>query len=210
MNTRPKINTGIASIMLLASVFAGWQTMLFIGIILFAFCETEDKVRDNAVKIISFLVGFTIVSLGWDLITKCVYFIPDTISTLVGIINSVLPVLSQIHIDGLLNTIPELFSIADDLVNIVFIIVKLSFVLAVLSGKDTNKFFMSNFFSKYIAKAIHYANNSVVAHSDMVRPMEPASSAIEPTVMPAPVPPRPAPAPAPVPMPTQQQEPPIK
>lgn len=69
---------------------------------------------------------------------------------------------------------------------------------------------MSKFFSKYIAKAIHYANNSVVAHSDMVRPMEPAPAAIEPTVMPASVPPRPAPAPAPVPMPTQQQEPPIK
>lgn len=206
MNTRPKINTGIASIMLLASVFAGWQTMLFIGIILFAFCETEEKVRDNAIKIISFLVGFTIVSLGWDLITKCVYFIPDTIRTLVGIINGILPVLSQIHIDGLLNTIPELFSIADDLVSIVFVLVKLSFVIAVLSGKDTNKFFMSNLFSKYIAKALHYANNSVVAHDDMVRPVDPTPVAPTPTA----VPPRPAPAPAPVPMPTPQQEPPMK
>ena len=41
-----KINNGLAAIILLASLFAGWQTLLLAVILMLIFCEVNDKVRN--------------------------------------------------------------------------------------------------------------------------------------------------------------------
>ena len=40
-----KISSGLASVLLLACLFAGWQTMLLVALLMFVFCEVEDKVN---------------------------------------------------------------------------------------------------------------------------------------------------------------------
>ena len=45
-----RMNTGLASIILVASIFAGWQGMLLAIILLFAFCDVEDTVKNVAIS----------------------------------------------------------------------------------------------------------------------------------------------------------------
>ena len=62
-----KINNGLAAIILLASLFAGWQTLLLAVILMLIFCEVNDKVRNLMVNVIAFLVGLTLISFACQL-----------------------------------------------------------------------------------------------------------------------------------------------
>ena len=82
-----KINPGLASIALLASLFAGWQTLLIVTVLLFAFCEVDEKTKGVATSVLAFFVGFTIISWGWDLIESVLYMVPSLLTKFVEIIN---------------------------------------------------------------------------------------------------------------------------
>ena len=63
-----KINNSLAAIILVASLFAGWQTMLLVVLLMLIFCELDDKIKNLATTVIAFLVGLTLISILWALI----------------------------------------------------------------------------------------------------------------------------------------------
>lgn len=181
-----KINPGLASIALVASIFAGWQTMLIVTILLFSFCEVDERTKGIATNVIAFYVGYTIITWGWDLITSVLYMFPDLLTKFVGIINNFLNPLDYIEISKVITPITTLFDVIGSIVSIGFTVVKLTFILNVLSGKDPKKFFLSGIFSKFIDKAINFINGTIA-------PVAPAQAA--PTVaQPVPAAVQPAPA----------------
>ena len=186
-----KINPGLASIALLASLFAGWQTLLIVTVLLFAFCEVDEKTKGVATSVLAFFVGFTIISWGWDLIESVLYMVPSLLTKFVEIINNFLSPLDYISLVKITAPITTLLGIASDIVSVVFTLVKLTFVINVLSGKDPKKFFLSGIFSKFIDKALNFINGTVAQAP--VAPMQPMA-AVAPVQ--APVAPTPAPAPA--------------
>lgn len=187
-----KINPGLASIALLASLFAGWQTLLLVTVILFGFCEIDEKTKGIATNVIAFFVGYTIITVGWDLIETIVYFIPDLIEKLIGIINNFLSPLNYISISTITGPINYVIGLIGSIVDLLFVIVKLSFIITVLSGKNPRKFMLSGLFNKFIDKAINFINGTVAA---AVQPAPQAPVAPAP-VQPAPATVQPAPAPA--------------
>lgn len=72
---KAKVSTGLAAIMLISSLFVGWQTMLIVTILLFAFCEVDGKVKDIAIRVITFFIGLTLVITAWGLIVDGVELI---------------------------------------------------------------------------------------------------------------------------------------
>lgn len=191
-----KINPGLASIALLASLFAGWQTLLIVTVLLFAFCEVDEKTKGVATSVLAFFVGFTIISWGWDLIESVLYMVPSLLTKFVEIINNFLSPLDYISLVKVTGPITTLLGIASDIVSLIFTVVKLTFVLNVLSGKDPKKFFLSGIFSKFIDKALNFINGTVAQAP--VAPMQPMPAApvqasVAPAPAPAPVPAAPAP-----------------
>ena len=83
-----KINNGLAAIILLASLFAGWQTLLLAVILMLIFCEVNDKVRNLMVNVIAFLVGLTLISFAWSIISDGVSLVFKGIESIVNVINS--------------------------------------------------------------------------------------------------------------------------
>ena len=188
-----KINPGLASIALLASLFAGWQTLLIVTVLLFAFCEVDEKVKGVATSVLAFFVGFTIISWGWDLIESVLYMVPSLLTKFVEIINNFLSPLDYISLVKITAPITTLLGIASDIVSVVFTLVKLTFVINVLSGKDPKKFFLSGIFSKFIDKALNFINGTVAQAP--VAPMQAAVAPVQAPVAPTPAPIQPAPAP---------------
>ena len=56
-----KINNSLAAIILVAALFAGWQTMLLVVLLMLIFCELDDKIKNLATTVIAFLVGLTLI-----------------------------------------------------------------------------------------------------------------------------------------------------
>lgn len=188
-----KINPGLASIALLASLFAGWQTLLIVTVLLFAFCEVDEKTKGVATSVLAFFVGFTIISWGWDLIESVLYMVPSLLTKFVEIINNFLSPLDYISLVKITSPITTLLGIVSDIVSVVFTLVKLTFVINVLSGKDPKKFFLSGIFSKFIDKALNFINGTVAQAP--VAPMQAAVAPVQAPVAPTPAPVQPAPAP---------------
>ena len=185
-----KIHPGLASIALLASLFAGWETLLIVTVLLFAFCEIDERTKGIATSVLAFYVGYTIITWGWDLIESVLYMLPSLLTKFVDIINNFLSPLDYISLVKITGPITTLLGLASDVVSLVFTIVKLTFVINVLSGKDPKKFFLSGMFSKFIDKALNFINGTVAAPA---APMQAAVAPMQAPVAPAPVQPAPAP-----------------
>ncbi len=156
-----KINSGLASIMLVASLFAGWQTLLLITILMFGFCEVEERVKDVAVKVITFFVGFTIVSVGWDIIVNGIGVVTGGIDSLVDMINSYLDPIDVINANKLIAPIIALKNIASSIMSVLFMIVKLGFIISILTGKSGSKNVLSSKIDEYVNKALNYVSGNV-------------------------------------------------
>ena len=190
-----KVNPGVASIALVASIFAGWETLLLVTVLLFALCEVDEKTKGIATNVLAFYLSFTIIVWCWDLIETALYFIPTLISKLIGLVNNFLSPLDYIYADKIISPINSVLGGIGSIISLLFTIIKLSFVINVISGKNPRKFMLSGLFNKFIDKAINFINGTIAQVAPA--PVQPAPAAVAPT--PAPVQPTPAPAPAPVP-----------
>ena len=65
-----KINNNLAALMLVASIFAGWGTLMIVTILMIIFCDLNDKIKPLIIKVVSFMAGITLILLGWDLVSN--------------------------------------------------------------------------------------------------------------------------------------------
>ena len=153
--SKMKINTGLASIILVASLFAGWQTVLLIAILMLLFCEINENVKSVMTKVLSFLVAITLISLGWSILSDGVDLIFSIITRFVGIINSYLDFTKQISFIKFNNyfatPLTSLISIVGSIISFLITASKFIFIFVIL----TNKKFKENFISKKVNLVIN-------------------------------------------------------
>ena len=77
-----KINPGLASVILVAAFLAGGATLLTITALIFLFCEIDDRVEKTATRVITFFIGITIVTLGWNLLVQGIGIVTGLITKL--------------------------------------------------------------------------------------------------------------------------------
>lgn len=193
MENKLKINTGLASIILVASLFAGWQTMLLVTILMFLFCEVDERVKQVATSVITFYVGYTIVSTGWTIIMNVADLVVSTINNFVAYIVKTFE-LYDFDISILMTPIGIIIKVLDNGVSILLSIVKLGFVIGVLTGKPSSSNPLSSKINEYVNKAINYVNGNVARPQPMPQQPMPAQAA----------PVNPVPNAGPQPMPPQQ------
>ncbi len=158
---RVKVNTGLASIILVASIFAGWQGMLLAMLLLFAFCDVDDAVKNVAVTVITFYVGYTIVSVGWDIIVAVINAIVNVVEGFAKTFNTYVDPVDYISVIKLVTPVDYIVGILDDIVSIMLTIAKITFVIAILTGKPAKKNALSEKIQEYVNKAINYVSGNV-------------------------------------------------
>lgn len=155
-----KINAGIAAILLLGSLFSGWQTLLIVAALIILFCEMNDSIKNVMIRVITFYLGLSIFNLAWDLIVQGVELIPNILNQLVELINNYLT--DTIDITKLqlylIKPILEVVSIADTVVGYLLMFVEFSFIIAVLSNKPVKENFVVKKINDFVRKTINFIN----------------------------------------------------
>ncbi len=175
--TKYKINPGLASLMVVASIFAGWQTLLIVTALLLLFCDLDEKVKGVMIRVLTFYAAYTLVSWGWDLIYKLVDVVFNSINGIVNTINSWLEYGSQIDLSKLnlyfVNPIQSVMKIADDVISFLLLFARCGFVVAVLMNKPAKETPISKKISEFVTSITNYvsANDSAAAPTAPTAPV---------------------------------------
>ena len=78
-----KLTPGVASVILLAAFLGGGTTLFTVAIFFLCFCELDEKIHNTMVKIFTFFVGITIVTLGWNIIMSGANLVVGFVSLLI-------------------------------------------------------------------------------------------------------------------------------
>lgn len=158
-----KVNSGLASVIVLASLFAGWQTLLIVVALLLLFCDMDEKVKGIIVKVVSFYAALALVSLGWGLITDLVDLIIESLDKLIAVVNGYLDYANRIDITKLtayvLNPVSSLVDIADGIISYLLVFAKFAFIIAVLGNKQVKENPIIKKINEFVEKVVAFINN---------------------------------------------------
>lgn len=181
-----KINPGLAAVLLVASLFAGWGTLLLVALLMLIFCEFDEKTKGIMVRVVSFLVGLSLVSLAWDLIYDGIHLIVDSLDNLIATINSYLDYSNQINIlkleQYLINPATNILSILNSIVNYLLTFAKFGFILAIVAGKPMKGNIITNKINEFVNKVINFINSIEfpVQPQPMQQPVQPQQNVVYP------------------------------
>lgn len=163
-----KINTGLASVVLLCSLVSGWSTLLTIVVLMLIFCEISDSVKQVMVRVITFYFGITLFSTFWGLIVDGVDLGINSFNDVIEIFNSYLnDPISVFKLEMyLLNPISKVVSLLDGIVSYLLVFIKFSFIISVLTNKNMKDNFIMKKITEFVDKVISYVNSFDVMQSN--------------------------------------------
>ena len=154
-----KVSTGLASLLLVGSIFAGIGTLLTITALLLIFCEV-DNIKGVIVRVVSFYLGLLLFTTVWGIIVDGYGLVYNTITDFIGIIDSYAdkPVdVSKLY-QYLLTPIKNIVNICDNVVDFFVVIIKFLFFVSFLEGKVAKENFISKFVNKFVDKVVAFVN----------------------------------------------------
>lgn len=170
--SKVKVNPGLAAVMVVASMFAGWQTLLIVSVLLLLFCELEEKVKTIMVRVITFTAGLALFTMCWNLIVEGIGVGTKSLNSVFDFINSFLAVENKIDTSSLqthlINPINIVVGVADNIVSFLITLVKFGFIVMILTGKEAKKNFISEKINGYVTKFVKYVNNTDNTSNDKV------------------------------------------
>lgn len=173
--SKVKINSGLASVLVLASLFAGWQTLLLVVLFILLFCELNDTIKGMIVKVISFYAALALFTVLWGLIKDAFPLVVDSFDKFIQIIEGYIEEsidLSKLHA-YLFDPINSLISIADSIVQYLVVLVKFIFIISVLANKVMKENFFVKFINKYVDKIVDFINGIELGKVDVNNPKAP-------------------------------------
>lgn len=184
--SRIKINPGLACIILIACLFAGWATMLTVAVLMLIFCEVDENTKGLATTVLAFYIGLTLVSMGWGLIYDAIDLVIDAITKLIATINSYLEYDSVIDITKLqsylFTPVSNLADIADMIVAYLLVFVKFGFIISLVSGKAAKDNFIAKKINEYVSKVVNYVNSlNFVNNGQPQQPQQTYNQDVTPT-----------------------------
>ena len=180
-----KINSGLASVILLACLFSGWATFLTVVILMLIFCEISDSVKQVLIRVITFYFGITLLSMAWGLLVDGVNLVIDSFNDFIGIINSYLTdPISVYKLEAyLLTPIAKVVSLADGIISYLFVFIKFSFILAVLGNKKLKDNFIVIKLNIFVDKVVSFVNSFDMMQNNMQQQSQPQTFDVQQAVL---------------------------
>lgn len=180
-----KINSGLASIILLACLFSGWATFLTVVILMLIFCEISDSVKQVLIRVITFYFGITLLSMAWGLLVDGVNLVIDSFNDFIDIINSYLTdPISVYKLEAyLLTPIAKVVSLADGIISYLFVFIKFSFILAVLGNKKLKDNFIVIKLNIFVDKVVSFVNSFDMMQNNMQQQSQPQTFDVQQAVL---------------------------
>ena len=158
-----KINNNLAALMLVASIFAGWGTLMIVTILMIVFCDLNDKIKPLIIKVVSFMAGISLILLGWDLVSNGIDLIFKLFNNIISIINSYLSYSSKIDLvefeSKFVFPVTTVVSSIGSIIKYLVTFSKFGFIVAVISGKAMKENAWTKKVNQYISKFTNFANS---------------------------------------------------
>lgn len=158
--SKVKLNSGLGAIILLASIFSGWSTLLIVSVLMLLFCEIDEKVKSIMTRVISFFVVITLISMGWSIITGAFDLLVSTIENFVTIINSYSynPATLFKFTRYFVTPINTLLDMVGNVISFGITISKFLFIIFVLVDKKAKDNFITKKVNMLISKVVNFVN----------------------------------------------------
>ena len=160
-----KISSGLAAVVLLVSLFAGWSTLLLVTVLMLLFCEISEEVKKVMISVITFFAALTLFSMAWGIVVDGVSLVVNSLKSLIGIINTYLS--NPINIfkleTNVIHPVTTLVDLADNIVSYLVVLAKFGFVIAILSNRPMKENFVVKKINGYISKFVNYINTFEVS-----------------------------------------------
>ena len=170
-----KINNNLAALMLVASIFAGWGTLMIVTILMIVFCDLNDKIKPLIIKVVSFMAGITLILLGWDLVSNGIDLIFKLFNNIISIINSYLSYSNKIDLVEFQGkfVVPVTTVVASigSIIKYLVTFSKFGFIIAIISGKAMKENAWTKKVNQYVSKFTNFANSfdeSVIVNANKV------------------------------------------
>ncbi|MCI7084189.1 MAG: hypothetical protein MR938_05835 [Tenericutes bacterium] len=158
-----KINNNLAALMLVASIFAGWGTLMIVTILMIIFCDLNDKIKPLIIKVVSFMAGITLILLGWDLVSNGIDLIFKLFNNIISIINSYLSYSNKIDLVEFQGkfVVPVTTVVASigSIIKYLVTFSKFGFIIAIISGKAMKENAWTKKVNQYVSKFTNFANS---------------------------------------------------
>lgn len=158
-----KINNNVAALMIVVSIFAGFETLLIVTALMAIFCDMNDKIKPLIIKVISFMAGLALISLGWKLISNGVDLVFNLFENIIKIINSYLSYSSKINITDFetkfVNPVKIIVSSIGTIISYLILVFKFGFIISVVSGKAMKETAWTKKVNKFISKFVNFSNS---------------------------------------------------
>lgn len=158
-----KINNNLAALMLVASIFAGWGTLMIVTILMIIFCDLNDKIKPLIIKVVSFMAGITLILLGWDLVSNGIDLIFKLFNNIISIINSYLSYSNKIDLvefEGeFVVPVTTVVASIGSIIKYLVTFSKFGFIIAVISGKAMKENAWTKKVNQYVSKFTNFANS---------------------------------------------------
>lgn len=142
------------SLIIIVSIFAGWQAMLLVSVLLLLFGKVDESVKKIIITVVAFAAGIALFNLFWDLITGGVNLVINGIESLITFFNSYLdnPITIFKLQKYLFNPIEVVVTFLDSAVSYAIMFMKFCFVIAILANKDMKSNFIFDKIQGFVAK----------------------------------------------------------
>ena len=156
-----KVNRGVLALLVIVSMFVGWQTSLLIALFVLIFTDLDEFSKNLLVDVMAFLGGISLIQLFVSLLTGGFQLIHTLVTNFIGFINSFSS--DFIIATGIeryfFNPITLILSSVDSIVSFVIIVLKLVFVLALLKNKSFDDNGILKMLKSVAKKFIDYVAN---------------------------------------------------
>ena len=158
-----KINNNLAALMLVASIFAGWGTLMIVTILMIIFCDLNDKIKPLIIKVVSFMAGITLILLGWDLVSNGIDLIFKLFNNIISIINSYLSYSNKIDLVEFQGkfVVPVTTVVASigSIIKYLVTFSKFGFIIALITGKAMKETACPKKVTQHVSKLTNFAHS---------------------------------------------------
>lgn len=165
-----KVDSKILAILILVGLFAGWQYLLLASGFALVVAHDDEKVMDILKKVVVLLASITLFLALWNIIYTGYSVFEDVVEGIFKILNSfnnewIMPTWINSYV---LNPLEIVFKVLDKGIDLIVIITKFAFVVAIISSRNLPKAFSkieeySNLFGNFVADKININTNKNVS-----------------------------------------------
>lgn len=156
------VNANLLALLMLISLFAGWEYMIIVTAFIWVFCESSKNLKDLTIRAIAIYAGCYLFNVVWILLT-------DVYGVAIEGLNTLLYIISNFGVDSaefsiklttyILTPLDNIVGILGSLVTLLILYIKFKFIVSTLSNKPITGVF--GFVQKYINSVLNFANSNL-------------------------------------------------